>query len=193
MACVVPVASVLATGCIIPEAPDYSAARQTPIFIQPGTISPNPLSLVELDNERNSDTPVVQFHYAIRSEDAGEELTAALYLDYKHLDGLWLADQQFAPLTFDKEHQISIPQTFPDPRFPTGHECHAITVMVMHSGGYAHRLPIGTPPDLASVTWFVDLNAKTGPLLVPCPDSTTESSDAISNPVELPTSGSSSP
>ena len=180
MLCALPLAALLTSGCIIPEAPEYGAPRQTPVFIDDGSINPNPRSLLHLTN---TDGNSVQFKVTVRSEDAGDDLISALYSDYKHDSGLLLYDDSYKPETFDDERPISYQLRFRDSRFGDGPECHAFTLLLLHAQGwdFDHRQPKGAPSDLASVTWFASFNDDGGGLVSSCPSAATESSEPDRN------------
>jgi hypothetical protein len=150
---VLAVSSLPLTGCIIPEAPDYGAPRQTPIFIEEATIAPDPRSLQIVTT---LDTTSVPVSFKMHSEDAGERVYAVLYSDYKHSSGHWIIDVPYEPLTYDKERTISlsVPLDALDPP-----ACRAVTVMVLHESGYDthNKELIGAPSDLRSVTWFMSV------------------------------------
>jgi len=173
----VSLAAALSTGCIIPEAPEYGAPRQTPIFIDPNSIRPNPGNLLHLVNSSGND---VTFQMGIRSEDAGEGLQQVLFIDYKH-NGLDYYDQPVEPGTLDKVRTIAEHFTLPDGRIQPG--CHTFTLMVMHESGWSreNRQIIGAPPDLASVTWFASMDDPGTQLLSDCPDAASEVSAPATN------------
>jgi len=178
MACAVMLGSLVSSGCIIPDAPEYGAARQTPIFIDPNSIHPNPGSILRL---REDDPNPIKFQMSIRSEDADEGLYVALYLDYKHEHGNRLDDQPIDPGTFDKLKPITEVLAPTDSRVSVG--CHTFTLMVMHERFWSreHRQPIGAPPDLASLTWFATKNDDGDQLVAECPNGLTEAASPSTN------------
>ena len=178
MACVVLLASLLSTGCIIPEAPEYGAARKTPIFIDGRSIQPSLGNMLRL----NLDGDDVKFQMNIRSEDAGEGLVQALFIDYKHPTGYSYYDRPVPAGTFDTEKTILEDFSLPDPLFPLA-SCRTFTLMVMHESDWSrdNRSPIGAPPDLVSVTWFASLGDPTSKELADCPDAATEVSKPAVN------------
>jgi hypothetical protein len=174
-------ASSLTTGCIIPEAPEYGAARQTPVFVDESTVFPNPHSLQHYQNLPGYEA---DFRVSVRSEDAGEELISALYVDYKHQNGFLVEHKNGKPETFDKERVISWTLDFQDGRFETTPACHIFTLNVFHASGwdFDNNRQIGTPPDMASVSWFASFNDNGSALLSQCPDSSTESATTAGAP-----------
>jgi hypothetical protein len=169
----------LLSACLIPEAPEYGAPEKSPIFIINDTISPNPRNLLSLTV--STDNRSHAFSFKIRSEDANEEVVAVLYIDYKHKLGQFIDDRNYPPVTFNEPRTISLDLTVPDPRFETP-GCHTVTLMVLHKSGWddGKREVIGTPDDLASVTWFVSLERPGVPpaQLSACPNQATQA-DAV--------------
>lgn len=163
------------TGCIIPEAPEYGAPPQTPVFVEADSIFPNPTSLQHYQNVNGTQA---DFRMTVRSEDAGEQLISVLYLDYKHKNGHYIDHKNYKPLTFDKERVISWTHGFFDPTIGQGPECHSFTVTVFHDNEQSWdsdtNTQIGTPPDMASVTWFASFNDDGTGLLADCPSASTE-------------------
>lgn len=168
-------ASSLTAGCIVPEAPEYGAARQTPVFVEANSIFPNPFSLQHYQN-LSSGLPV-ELRMQVRSEDAGSQLISVLYVDYKHKDGHYVDHKNYKPLTFDTKRLISWEKSVSDLNLGDG-PCHTLTVALLHEEGWDEgtNTQIGTPPDLAAVTWFAsftDDGSATG-LLSDCPDASSE-------------------
>ncbi len=168
----------LLSACLIPEAPEYGAPEKTPIFIINDTIRPNPRELLRLSV--TGDEASHAFGFKVRSEDANEEVVAALYVDYKHEGGDLVLDVNFDPLTFNQERSISLFLTLPDPGVKSP-ACHTVTLMVLHESGWDDfkKEIIGTPSDLASVTWFVSLEelGKDPAPLSSCPNIATSDPD----------------
>jgi hypothetical protein len=166
-------ASCFTTGCIIPEAPEYGPARQTPVFVEANSIFPNPLSMQRYDTTGNP----AEFRMTVRSEDAGTELVSALYVDYKHKNGFYVDHKEHKPPeTFDKERLISWTYNLAGLDGPS---CHIFTVTVLHATGwdFENNKQIGSPPDLAAVSWYARINDDGSGLLVDCPDVSTESAE----------------
>jgi len=169
-------ASLLASGCLIPEAPEYGPPQKTPIFIIDDTVHPNPRNLqtISVIEDKGS----YAFGFKVRSEDANEEVVAALFYDYKKEEDSqkdeirhFLFQVNYEPGTFDEEKTIALYMTVPDPRIDVP-GCHTATLMVLHESGWndTTKQLIGTPADLASVTWFFSLEDGTAPpLLSSCP------------------------
>jgi len=166
--------ALLTAGCIVPEAPEYGAPRQTPVFVEADSIFPNPRSMQRYTNAESNQA---EFRMTVRSEDAGEELVSVLYVDYKHKGGYYIDHKNYKPQSFEQERLISWTHAFPDSNIGQLPECHIFTVTVLHASGwdFENNKQIGTPPDLAAVSWYARFNddAETG-LLADCPDSSSE-------------------
>lgn len=91
--------------------------------------------------------------FVVRSEDVGDSLVAALYLDQKLQQGTVLP---IAASTFDSPRTVNLNWTV-----PTGAPgCHALTLFVTHSkntqlGGYRD------PADVALATWVLNVDDQT--------------------------------
>jgi hypothetical protein len=163
-------ASLLASGCLIPEAPEYGPPQQTPIFIIDSSVSPNPRNLQTLSVIEDEGS--YPFSFKVRSEDANQEVVAALFTDYKDDRELFVYQVNYEPGSFDVEKSIVLYMTIPDARIMSP-GCHTATLMVLHEAGWNDKTKqlIGSPADLASVTWFFSLEDGTAkkPLLSDCP------------------------
>lgn len=172
--------SLLSPGCIIPEAPDYGNPRQTPIFVVDSSIVPTPRNLLVID--RAAITTDQVFSMTVRSEDAGENIWAILFYDFKHQNGTVLNYSLYPAQTLDKPRTVSLSVGVSDPRLAAG--CHTFTLMVVHEDGWDTHTSklIGNPTDLASVTWFADIENSSNPAQSPpvsdCPNPSTETSTA---------------
>lgn len=164
-------ASVLATGCIVPDAPEYGAPRPTPVFIDQSSISPNPQNVLHIDNVNGNSA---DFSFLVRSEDAGEGLVTAFYIDYKHSTQQQYVDHHRIPAaTFDVERAASFHFNLQYGLFPLDASCHVLTMTVLHESGwdYSTNQQIGNPPDLSEVSWLTDFNDDDGAVpLASCPD-----------------------
>ncbi len=171
-------ASLLATGCIVPDAPEYGSPSETPIFVRQATISPDPRSIYHLTNAPGN---VLQVSFQVQSEDLSYDgIVSAIYVDYKHQNGHIIEHNgPLTPYTFDQLRTISWRINLPalqlgQPNDPPS--CHIITVIVLHQKGWdaMNSEQIGSPTDLAAVSWIADVNDPDG--LVPlssCPDIST--------------------
>jgi hypothetical protein len=163
---------VFASGCIVAEAPDYGPSQRTPIYLSEPHPTPSNLQILT-----NTTTPMgIAFGVTVRSEDAGEDIVSVMYIDYKHGPVRQsILDKHHHPAsTFDNPRPITYPATVSD---FAGHDgvCHSLTLMVMHESGWSEDedVPIGSPSDLATMTWFTSVNDMGSPLSS-CPMTATE-------------------
>jgi hypothetical protein len=162
--------SLLTSGCLIPEPPEYGAPERTPIFIIEHTKDPNPRSLLTISTVADIGTQT--FTFQAQSEDDGEDVVAALHANYKHRGSTHIIQNTYEPSTFDVEKTISLDMSVPDGRLQAP-GCYAMTLMVLHESGWDERKkePVGTPTDMASVTWLMALtDGTTMPSLSDCPN-----------------------
>jgi hypothetical protein len=169
-------ASFFTASCIVPDAPEYGVANETPVFVVESTISPNPQSLQHYDNVPGIQSP--RFSFQVRSEDAPDDgLVSALYIDYKHTGAIYIDHKNHKPSTLDVERLIQWELHLPNTNISPG--CHIITITVLHAKGWDENNSeqIGTPPDLTAVSWFASFDDDGNTtLLSSCPDASTESS-----------------
>jgi hypothetical protein len=171
-------ASLLATGCIVPDAPEYGSPTETPIFVREGSISPDPRSVLHITNAAPN---VLQVSFQVQSEDLPDDgIVSAIYVDYKHQNG-HIIDHNgpLTPYTFDQLRTISWRINLPALQLGQTNDppaCHIITVIVLHQKGWdaVNSEQIGSPTDLAAVSWIADVNDPYGTAtLASCPDVST--------------------
>jgi len=167
-------ASLTITGCIVPDAPEYGSPTKTPVFVRQGSISPDPRSVLHIMNQAPN---VLQVSFEVQSEDLPDDgIITALYVDYKH--GGQRVDHHgpLTPYTFDQVRPITWRVDLPALQLGQADappSCHIITVIVLHQKGWdaVTSEQIGSPTDLAAVSWIADVNDPKG--IVPlssCPD-----------------------
>jgi hypothetical protein len=167
-------ASLLATGCIVPDAPEYGFPNETPVFIVQNSIQPDPRSILRVNNVAGVS---MNFSFQVQSEDLPEDgLITAIYLDYKHDKARVIDHKPKPPSTLDIPRPINWHFDLSDnDSFPYDRSCHIITVTVLHEQYWNNETnqPIGNPSDMAAVSWVVDFNDNdpmNPVLLASCPD-----------------------
>jgi len=155
-------------GCLVADAPDYGPARQTaPVFVL-SSIKPEPLYQFELEVSR--DVQLVSM--VATSEDAGQELTAVLYVDYRTPDPreTYIREYDIAPMPFDQPKAVSF--EFAPLRGQVSPGCHTLSVLLMHESSWDGRKREVTDfSDVDVVTWFFVATDITNPgVSVPCPN-----------------------
>ena len=157
-------------GCLVAETPDYGPARQTAPVVEPLTISPTPSYQFDVDYVQSRTLTLFA-----RSEDNGEELTAAIWVDYVPSDGSgdagpnereqYIEDFNVAPRPFDQPKQVSFPFKPTPAQVPPG--CHTLSVLLMHRSSYdsVSNKPIqgAYENDVTVVTWFFFAHDDTNP------------------------------
>jgi len=151
-------ASLSGTGCIVADPPDYGPAQRSPIFLY--NPFPNPYSLQVMSRTATgspSPSPTVRFSVTVRSEDAGEQIVALCYFDYKHAGSSYIFPKVLPALTLEDERQIAFDIT-PNRDLEPG--CHTITFLVMHYSSWNQDTFTfqGPPEDLAQQTWFASVD-----------------------------------
>ena len=156
--------ALVAAGCVVPDPPEYGVARQTPPFLNLGTSGV--FGLKEYDTGEGATVSV-----GVRSEDAGEDLLAQLFLNYSVGGPTINPPINFAFVsasTFDDEsRQIDIPFSA-----PSNAGCYQMTLLVTH---YTNVLPTKQPKDFKDVgiaSWWISVVDPDDPqsvLLSACP------------------------
>jgi len=144
---------LLPAGCLVADAPDYGPARQTAPVVE--AISPSPFLQFEVDFVTPKPVNLV-----VTSEDAGEELTVAYYVDYgtRTPKEAYIDDFDVAPRPFDQPKTVYFP--FAPTRGQVTPGCHTLTVLLMHARSFdsVANAPIvdddRVADDLTMVTWF---------------------------------------
>jgi hypothetical protein len=143
MSCVTP-------GCVVSDPPEYGVARQTPPFLDLGQAEPQVFVLREVPSGDQQ-----TFKVGVRSEDAGDELLAQLYLDYLISEPPPLLNfVRVPPSTFDDtSRKIEIP--FLVPNRPG---CHQVSMVVTHSSNLGPTNKPIVPSDVGIATWWVSID-----------------------------------
>jgi hypothetical protein len=146
--------SVATTGCLVADAPTYGPPEQRPPVINSQGVKPTPYALIVVP-----DPPVgVDITVPVRSEDAGESLWGALYVDYGLEKEKFWDDKPIAPGSFD-ELDRSYDTTFQwDARVTSG--CHTLTALITHASNWdnGNNLVIDSSDfDVSSVTWWMNV------------------------------------
>ena len=159
-----------ATSCIVADAPEYGSPQRSPIFMfEPVPTNPASVQLLTRDMEPKA------FGATIRSEDAGEQIVATFFIDYKHAGERLLATYVLQPYTLEQERKIQRYVT-PSREFSTINTCHTITLLVTHytSWDQENTRFVGPTEDLASVTWFVSYEDDGSTVVSKCPSAANE-------------------
>lgn len=164
-------AALETTGCIVADAPEYGSPSRSPISIF--NPDPNPGSVQLLT--RQPIPPSKAFGATVKSEDAGEQIFAALFLDYKHEGERKFDSQVLQPLTIEQERNVRFVLT-PSSDFPESNPCHTITLLITHLSSWDQFTNQFTGPadDLASVTWFVTIDDDGTTPIARCPSTANE-------------------
>jgi hypothetical protein len=159
------------SGCLVDDPPPFIAPQQTPPRLDYTKASPG------LDQILVASYPdLITFEVPVTSEDAGDELSAALFLDFDGVDGLPISPGGHLP-----------PSTLADtsPRvlrlkwkvlklIEPG--CHRITLRVTHVGNIGvTNADVLDKADLAEAYWFANINVTPDNVgsLVNCPQAST--------------------
>jgi hypothetical protein len=147
-------ASLLSTGCLVAEAPEYGPPRKTTPVINLQRLVPTPFAILKLD----SATASTGFSVPIKSEDAGEQLVAALFVDSEvEADRDWAFPPATRNLTFRWEPRGISPG------------CHLLKLIVTHADNYNSSTDRHISEDVATVTWWMNFDAEDPLILENCP------------------------
>lgn len=140
-------------ACLVAGPPDYEDPRQTPPVLDLNQAEP---SINQIIGDKQPGDQIA-FNLPVRSEDVGDGLTAALYLDGLTTPELQTAGKKLPPSTFDDTSRKFI-FTWTIPSIPAG--CHRVTLLVTHSQHFDFfATPNYTDPsDIALATWWLNLS-----------------------------------
>ncbi len=158
------------SGCIVADPPEYESPGRTPPFLDLNASSPA-LDQVLL---YNTGDPPIQFRIKVRSEDEGEDILGALYLD--STENSSLSRRTIPPSTIsDLDRWLVVP-------FAKGANetirpgCHVLTLLVMHLDTFdietSRPKPAEGTSDIATASWWLNVDApSSAPYdLINCPN-----------------------
>ena len=139
-----------ASGCLVAEPPEYQPPAQTPPLLDLFLADPPVTHVLAKPLDATID-----FNVPVRSEDAGDMLFGAVYVDWGFSTEQWQKNVKEDPSTFDDDTRyIDFPWTV------TGvtKGCHQLTLLVCH---FATFDPIAQRPtdsnDQAIATWWLNV------------------------------------
>jgi len=142
------------TGCLVADAPEYGPPQKRPPVIDSQSVAPSPYETYLI----NESSPPMNINVPVRSEDAGDDLVGALYVDYNADEEPAFWDQPIPASSFD-DLERSWSYTFrPDSRVER--RCgHKLTLFLMHASSFdgTRKIPKDVPWDIASVTWQLNV------------------------------------
>jgi hypothetical protein len=150
--------ATLLGGCVVADPPDYGRTDQTPPLLLLGLADPN---VHEVLHKKKGES--VPFKVPVRSEDAGDDLFAQLFLNYK-LEGE--DNPRFTRVrasTFDdQEREVRITWNV-----PARQGCQQLSLVVTHFSNLDEgNLPIRAA-DTAIATWWINIDDVDDPVLDP--------------------------
>lgn len=159
------------TGCVIEDPPPYTQPRKTAPRLDLLQAVPG-IDRVIVVSQSDTNPPTVQLTVPVSSEDAGEELTAFLLLNYED-DGTAadsVDDATIRPGTLDEAPRtIELDWTIPSKLIG----CQRLTVIVSHTSNFAVTA-LAVPRDKADAAkgvWWLNITpaAGSGGAVQPCP------------------------
>jgi hypothetical protein len=161
---------LLATSsCIVADPPEY----QNPVQTRPvlDVYQANPRTSRVLVVNTSDQVPI---SVPVRSEDAGEDLSAHFYVDYGIVgpNGLPQNSQTIAASTYaDTTREVTL--TWKVPMLDKG-GCHLLTLIVAHRTSFLKSDndildPAKADTDAAIINWWLNVNATSASTLVDCP------------------------
>ena len=152
----------LVTSCIVADPPQFTDPLQTPPELDVYRTLP-PLNQVLVVKTGQ----MVPLTVPLRSEDAGEDLTAYFYLDYGTVGSTQLNVQTISASTYNgppREVSTIWTVTLQKPNTPSAPTCHVLSLLVAHQNSF-QKVPDATKldpdkakVDAAFVQWWVNAN-----------------------------------
>jgi hypothetical protein len=157
----------LAAGCVVPEPEKFREPERSPPILDLNGAAPSIFELIEVRGPTQRALSI-----GVRSEDHGEQLAGALYVNYKTATESNVGYQVLAPSTLDDPLRrfqftptLQIPCT-PDPDTNAGC-CAHLTLVATHlsnistEGGLIQPDPSLSQGDLALATWWLAVDSPT--------------------------------
>lgn len=164
--------SVLASGCLVADPPEYREPPRTPPILD--LVAAKPLIGEILVADRRTGDASINFVVPVRSEDNGEALWWAFHFDYGFPGSTVIGLQnRVQPSTFDDVTRAIEFEWHIGSAHPAG--CHPITLLVSHESTWnlneARPHVIDAQYDTAMATWWLNLDppADARDTLIDCP------------------------
>jgi hypothetical protein len=158
--------AVVVAGCVVSDPPEYGLVKQTPPFVDLSGASPAVFTVTS-----KSPGEVVSPSVDFRSEDAGDDVVALLYLNWSIAGKEDFQDINLLPAsTFDQPRKAS-GISWPVEQKDVG--CQQLSLILVHRSGYntLQKKP-ATGAQYAIVTWWFNITDPQNPqdvLLTECP------------------------
>lgn len=148
--------ALLAAGCVVADPPPFSDPAKTPPVLSLGEANPpvyqiQPLSLT-------SETKLVLINVPVRSEDAGDDLVALLFVNWNVA-----SNETASPIAKAREPASTFNDTGRSIEMVWDYQkttpgCWQLTMLVTHESNYDWiRSSYGNPADIAIATWFFNV------------------------------------
>lgn len=151
------VMSFAALGCLYPDPAEYNQAAQT----KPHLYSPVPPT-TEILAVNSGET--VRITVRLESEDAGDDVTLMLYLNYlvpgrvaRRQDNM----RKVPPGTSDEPRTVFLDWTVPE---RVGGSCEQLSLVVTHQSNLGDSYLPEDPDDVSVLTWWVSINNSQVPI-----------------------------
>ncbi|HEX6275646.1 MAG TPA: hypothetical protein VFZ53_21540 [Polyangiaceae bacterium] len=159
-----------ATGCLVAEAPEYGPPQQRPPVVEWQQIKPTPEKVVLLNESLLS----MDINVPVRSEDAGDDLLGALYLDLDWLDPGPESYVIYKPVPASSFDDLERSWTFTFvPDNGVAKRCgHLLTLLIMHESNFDYDKvapKANASWDVASVSWRLNVYPDDANFIAICP------------------------
>lgn len=153
-----------AGGCIVADPPQYEEPARTPPILDLANAQPFLFDVILFDrNDNQQANDEIHFHVPVRSDDQGDELIAALWVDYGYAGQFFTDVWRFIPdSTFDDlSRSIDMDYRVAD-RPPARSGCHQLTIFVAHESNFNQEIFLPdfakAAGDIAFATWWMNLD-----------------------------------
>src|SRR5258706_13391055 len=159
------------TGCIVKDPPEFNAPVRTPPRLDLSQTLTRIDQIVQASTDPNQPENVVPFSIPVSSEDAGEQLSSYLFLDFDPTvsSHAQIAGADVPASTLDDlDRKFEFSWTV-GPDVSKG--CHQLKLLVTHELARHDDKPVD-PNDLAEVVWWANVNVDPANpnTLVDCPN-----------------------
>jgi hypothetical protein len=143
---------MITSGCLLPEPPTYREPEQTSPFLWGAIPSTTQIQFVK------SGEPF-KINVNLRSEDADEDLTALLLLNYLSARQSLVDWSNIEAGTLAEDRTIEM-----SPSVPNAGPCEPLSLVVSHVSNFRKSLPIDDS-DVAVLTWWLAIDGTDQTLL----------------------------
>jgi hypothetical protein len=151
----------VSSGCIVADPPEYRSAVRTRPLLEVYKASPSTTDIVVWTQASAPMGAGITFTIPVRSEDAGEDLSAVSFIDYgTGQSARPYKSQRYPASTYDQTRNIEFLWL---PTSTSTDGCHVFTIIVAHQSSFKNQdtnqlIPERAGDDASIVSWWTNIN-----------------------------------